>query len=140
MESCQSFKNNHCIQTFLNQLNWKTTIGEITNISEFQVDVYHFIFKTPLTKDCMKQFTEYLQDLPMTETRSVMKIFVWLYQHEVSFKLKFSYNPRLPFKYNIKNIFEPGRVRRLLLSHGHDDLMSCSLELIAKKEIEEGMK
>ena len=119
---------------FLDRLNWKTNTGEITDIDEFQIDVYRFTFDLPLTKDCMKQFTEYIQTLSMTELRSVMMIFVWLYQHDVKFELKFGYNPRLPFKYNIKNIFEPRRIRKRLLSHGHEDLMSCPLDLIAKRK------
>lgn len=119
---------------FLDRLNWKTNSGEMTDINEFQVDVYRFTFNPPLTENCMKQFTEYMQSLCMTQVRSVMKMFVWLYQHNVKFKLKFGYNPRLPFKYNIKNIFEPRKISKLLLSHGHDDLMSCSLERIAERE------
>ena len=124
-------------QIFLDKLNWKTNSGEMQNITTFQIDVYKFIFKPPLVGSTMTDFTEYLQNLPMAETRSIMKIFIWLYQHEVKFKMKFSYSPRIPFKHNLENIGKPRKLRRLLLSYGHDELMSCPLEMLDQKDNEQ---
>lgn len=125
--------NNHNIQIFLNRLKWKIHSGDLTQLDEFQIDVYLFRFKTPLIGNTLKEFVEFIQELPMKELRSVMIMFVWLYQHDVKFCMVFGYNFRLAFLYNIKNIFEPRRISKLLLSCGHDDLMSCPIRLIMQK-------
>lgn len=129
-------KNERHTQVFLNQLNWKTNTGELARIDQFQVDIYKFVFKTPLVYDVMTEFTEYIQGLSMARLAAVMKIWVWLYQHGVRFRLVFGYNRRLPFVYNAKNILGPWKVNRQLRNCGHDDLMSCPLGLIEEKQKE----
>lgn len=123
-------KNNRHTQIFLDRLNWQTNTGEMVQIFRFKIDVYLFQFKTPLTGKCMTDFTGYIKQLSMTELKSVMKIWVWLYQHDVKFKLRFSYNTKLPFAYNIKHIGLPKKINKTLYAHGHDDIMSCQLDLI----------
>lgn len=127
-------KNDRSTQTFLDRLNWKTNTGEMPDISEFQVDVYRFKFRPPMTGECMTDFTEFLQGLSLRQIHSVIQIWVWLYQHNVKFRMVFGYNPRLSLRYNIRNILQPGKINKLLLSREHDDLMSCSLEPIAQNE------
>lgn len=119
---------------FLNRLNWKVDMGEITSFTVFQVDVFRFRFKSGMDGDTVKGFMHYVKRLRMEELRTVMKIFVWLYQHGVDFKLSFGWNPQLPAEYNIKNLFAPMRVRKKLLACGHDDLMSCPVEEMDKEE------
>lgn len=125
--------NNHSIRTFLTRLNWKVQTGELVKLTEFQIDVYRFSFKEPLKEKNFTEFTGFLQKLDMTKLRSVMILFVWFYQHEIRFQLRFGYNPRLPFRYNMKNLFEPKRVCGKMLKCGHEDLMSCPLDLLIQK-------
>ncbi len=118
---------------FLNKLNWKTNSGDIREFTSFQVDIYKFVFKDGLAGKMLTDFTAYINRLNMVEIRSVLKIFVWLYQHNAKFKLKFGWNKRLPLQYNIRNLFEPRRIRRLLLDCDHEDLMSYQLEPVKEK-------
>lgn len=127
-------KNERNVDVFLNRLNWKINSGEMKEITEFQVDVYCFRFKNGLDDDTAKEFTRYLKRLKMDEVRSVMKIFVWLYQHKVDFRLVFRWNPRLPVEYNLKSLFNPKQVREQLLANGHDDLMSYPVESMDKED------
>lgn len=127
-------ENERKARIFLNRLDWKTHSGDINELTLFQVDIYCFKIRNGLKDETAGAFTEYIKRLPMTEMRSVMKIFVWLYQHGVDFKLVFRYNPRLPLKYNLERLSWPGKMRKLLLANGHDDLMSCPLDLLEKEE------
>lgn len=127
-------RNRRDVDVFLNRLDWKINTGEMKNITVFQVDVFCFRFKDGLDDDVAKEFAVYLKRLNMEELRSTMKIFVWLYQHEVDFKLVFAWNPRLPARYNLKNLFTPKHVRDKLLAYGHDDLMACPIEMMDKEE------
>lgn len=125
--------NNHSIRTFLTRLNWKVQTGELVKLTEFQIDIYRFSLEEPLIGKNLTDFTGFLQKLDMTKLRSVMMLFVWFYQHEIKFRLRFGYNPRLSFRYNMKNLFEPERVRKKMLECGHEDLMSCPLDLLIQK-------
>lgn len=127
-------KNERKVDIFLNRLDWKTNSGEIEGFSLFQIDVYCFRIKKGLDGEKAKAFSWYLKRLPMAELRSVMKIFVWLYQQEVDFRLVFRWNRRLPVEYNLKNLAAPRKMKKLLLANGHDDLMSCPLDLLDKEE------
>lgn len=126
-------RNKRRAEQFLTRLNWKIYEGEIKEITTFQVDVYKFVIMTPLTEENLEKFMVYIRKLDMTELRSTLKIFVWLYQHKVCFKLKFGWNRNLPVWYSLKNLFMPMKIRRTLLAYGHDDLMSCPVEEMEKK-------
>lgn len=121
-------RNNRHTQMFLDRLNWRTNSGEIKEIDSFQIDVYQFCFRPSLAKEHMTDFTEYVQSLNMGELRSVMKIWIWLYQHDIKFKIRFGYNVSRSLKYNLKNLLWPARINWLLLQCEHDDLMSCPLD------------
>lgn len=124
---------------FVNRLNWKINYGEITKMSIFQIDVYKFTFNPYLEYELTKQFGQFLKTLHFTEIRSVALIWVWLYQHGVKFRLRFGYNPRLKFLYNIKNILMPGMINRMLKDCGHNDLMTAPTDpaYYSKNEKEE---
>ena len=115
---------------FLNRLKWQTATGEMVEIQMFQADIYRFIFQKPLTKKCMVDFAEYVSTLSMEQKSSIMQIWVWLYQHDIKFKLIFSWNPRCPIKYNLKNLLSPKRINKQLSAFNHDDIMPCPLETI----------
>lgn len=115
-------------QTFLDRLNWKVNTGDMEDIIEFQVDVCRFVFNRPLVGEDLRGFTEFVQNLSMSQVRSMMMIWVWLYQHGADFKLKFGINPKLSLMYNIKHIFLPRSIEKELLACGHDDLMRCPVD------------
>lgn len=127
-------KNRPDVEGFFTKIGWKIYTGEIPEINTFQVDVYEFVMQTPLTGSTLEDFINYIKTLDMTKLRSTMRIFVWLYQHEVYFRLRFGWNRRLSVKYNLKNLFMPMKVRRQLFACGHDDLMTCPLEEKSQKE------
>lgn len=127
-------KNERKVDIFLNRLDWRTNTGEITEFDMFQVDVFCFKIRRGLDGEKAKAFSGYLKTLPMAELRSTMKIFIWMYQQGVDFRLVFRWNPRLSVRYNLGHLFEPRRVRKTLLANGHDDLMSCPLEELDKEE------
>lgn len=121
-------KNKQSVQIFLNKLNWLANQGEMQNIDTFRIDIYQFRFKLPLNGELLTEFTKFIQNLPIAEIRSILKIWVWLYQHDVKFKLVFSWNMNLPIKHNLKNITRPGRFHRRMKTFTHDDLMSYQCE------------
>lgn len=113
---------------FLNKLNWDVNMGKLKQIDTFRVDVYQFIFEHPLKDELLRAFTGFIKTLPMREVRSVMKVWVWLYQQDIKFRLKYSWNENLPVLHNIKNLMEPGKVNQKLKSFSHEELMGCQLE------------
>lgn len=118
-------------ERFLTKLDWKIHTGEMRDITMFQIDVYKFVFMTPLVGEILDDFVAYIKELDLSKVRSTMKIFVWLYQHGIYFRLKFGWNRNLPINYNLKNLFMPMKIRHTLFGYGHDELMACRLE---KKE------
>lgn len=126
------------VKILLNRLNWDVSSGKTSNILELQLDVYKFKFKKPLEGDNMKEFTEFLQELDMSKLRSIMMIWIWLYQHGVEFHVVFGYNPRLPLRYNLSHITSPKKITKQLMANGHDDLMSCPLDELRARFAETG--
>lgn len=118
---------------FFNKLKWKLQTGEMSGFSTFRVDVYEFRFCPVLSEEISQQFVEFAETLDMTQVRSVMILFVWLYQHRIKFRLVFCWNKELPAGYNLKNILMPRKVRKTLYKCGHDDLMACPLEYLKKR-------
>lgn len=116
------------MQIFLNRINWKVSTEDIAKIHKIQVDTYLFSFKPPLEGECLAEFTQFMQKLNMKKLKSIMMIWVWLYQHNVTFKTKFRYNPNMPLRYNIKRFRDPGKLHKQFLSYGHDDIMACPLD------------
>ena len=121
----------------LNSLLWKVNLGQIEDYRYFQADVYRFTFPDGLGKDMTKQFTTYLQKLDMTELRSILKIYVWLYQHHVPFRLKFAWNWRCPFMHNLKSWFGSWQIVKLLRKCEHDKLMAYPLEGLESVPLQE---
>lgn len=117
---------------FFNRLQWKLQNNEMTEFTSFLIDVYCFKFDPPLPKEMSMAFTEFAGRLDMKQLRSVMILFVWLYQHGADFRLTFRWNRNASVRYNMKNLFWPRRVRKLLLKNGHDDIMSCPLDVVIK--------
>lgn len=113
---------------FLNQLNWDANMGKLNQIDTFRMDVYQFAFEEPLKGESLQDFTGYIRTLPMDKVRTVMKIWVWLYQKGIRFELKFSWNENLSIFHNLKSVFGPERVNHKLRSFSHEELMACKLE------------
>lgn len=113
-------------KVFLTKLNWQANSGELKGIIKFQVDVYEFVFEQALEGTTLSKFIEYARSLDMTELRSIMRMWIWLYQHEIKFKMHFAWNESLSVRYNLKNFHNPGKLNKRLLACGHDDLMSYS--------------
>lgn len=126
------------VKMLLNRLNWDVVNGDTTNILEFQLDVYRFRFKKPLEGDTMKEFTEFVQELDMSKLRSIMMIWIWLYQHGAKFRIMFGYNPRLPIGYNLSHLTAPKKLGKQLMANGHDDIMACPLDELMTKFAETG--
>lgn len=126
-------------QIFLDRLNWKANCGGLNELCSFQVDVYQFCMADSLKDDVLREFTNFLRLLDMRQLRSVMIIFLWLYQRNIKFTLKFRYNQDLPFWYNLKNMYKPREIRKTMRSCGHDDLMSEPVEHIVQHLREKGM-
>lgn len=120
-------------QLVLNRINWKFHTGELTFMTQFQIDVYRFVMKEPMDRISAMEFLAFVRKLDARQQRSIMMMFVWFYQHGISFILTFGYNPKLPIWYNLKNIQKPGQVRRCLMVNGHEELMSCPLDLLVKQ-------
>lgn len=125
-------------QIFLDRLNWKANCGGLNELCSFQVDVYQFRMADSLRDDVLREFTDFLRLLDMRQLRSVMIIFMWLYQRDIKFTLKFRYNQNLPFWYNLKNIRKPRVIRKKMLACGHDDLMSERVEHLVQYLREKG--
>lgn len=118
---------------FFNKLKWKLQTGEMTGFTVFTIDVYTFRFTPALSDNMSQKFVEFAETLDMVQVRSVMMLFVWLYQHDIKFRLVFHWNKELPPGYNLKNILMPRKVRKTLYKCGHDDLMACPLEDLKKR-------
>ena len=120
------------VERFLTKLNWKIHTGEMRDITMFQIDVYKFVFYDAACRGkSWTIFVAYIKGLDLSKVKSTMKIFVWLYQHGIYFRLKFGWNRNLPINYNLRNLFMPMKIRHTLFGYGHDELMACRLE---KKE------
>lgn len=131
-------KNKVSPPVFFNKLKWRLQTGEMKGFSSFQIDVFCFVFEPELSEEMSMKFTEFADRLDVSQVRSVMMMFVWLYQHDVKFRLVFAWNEDLSIVYNIRHLFDPVRVRRLLYAGGHDDLMSCPLDDLIKRFGKEG--
>lgn len=118
---------------FFEKLKWKLANNEIRDFTRFCVDVYCFRFEEPLSQEMSTDFTGLAERLEMKEVRAVMILFVWLCQHDVKFSLVFRWNSSLPVWYNLRHMMEPHRVRKTLQACGHDDIMSCPLEILVEK-------
>lgn len=123
---------------FFNKLKWRLQTGEMKGFSSFQIDVFCFVFEPELSEEMSMKFTEFADRLDVSQVRSVMMMFVWLYQHNIKFRLVFAWNEDLSALYNVIHLFDPMRVRRLLYAGGHDDLMSCPLDDLVKRFGKEG--
>lgn len=129
MEGTEWDNKKTAAKRFLIKLDWKICTGEIEAVTVFRIDVYKFMFTSPLVGETLNDFVAYLKRLDVTKIKSIMRIFIWLYQREIHFRLKFKWNRRLPITYNLKSLFMPMKIRRALLSCGHDELMACPLEI-----------
>lgn len=121
--------NKGSVAHILNRLNWDVNMGNMQAMSAFRIDVYKFQFEEQLEGDVLKDFTNLLRSLPMHELRSILKIWVWLYQHEIAFKLVFSWNFHLPVWHNIVNRMKPGKFHRKMKSFAHEDLMAYVIDI-----------
>lgn len=90
--------------------------------------VKHPQFAEPLEGKILTAFTAFLKSLPMTEIRSILKIWMWLYQHDISFQMKFTWNKNRSMLYNLRRIYEPRRINKRLNRFRHEDLMAYSFE------------
>lgn len=117
-------------QILLDRLNFDANAKNIEQIREFQISIYQFKFDNPLEGELMTEFTGYIRTLEMTKLKAVMQIWVWLYQHEAQFQMRFGYDRNKSFIYNIMNLSKPRTIRKLLLSHGHDKLMNCQPDMV----------
>ena len=120
--------NSPSVEIFLNRINWKVNMGEMKQMDTFRIDVYQFDFIHPLKNESLTSFTKFIRNLPMNEVRSILKIWIWLYQHKIKFRLRFSWNENLSIKHNLKNFTKPGKLNRKIKSCGHDNLMNYQFE------------
>lgn len=120
--------NDRGAQNFLNRLHWDAVMNKDANIVRFVNDTYEFRFAEPLEGKILIAFTAFLKSLPMTEIRSILKIWMWLYQHDISFQMKFTWNKNRSMLYNLRRIYEPRRINKRLNRFRCEDLMAYSFE------------
>lgn len=116
------------IMALLDRTDWKLSMGELEELNEFQIDVFRFRFKKPLKKDKAAEFIRFLKGLDLRDYRIISYAYIWLYQHGISFKLSFRYNPEFVFRYNRKSLMQPAKLRKVMQSATHEELMSCRIE------------
>lgn len=116
------------ITALLTRADWKLNTGELKELNEFQIDVFRFRFKKPLKKDVVQDFVQFLKGLDSRDYRIISYTYIWLYQHGISFRLSFRYNPELIPKYNVRSFRQPAKLRKVMESAAHEELTSCRIE------------
>lgn len=113
----------------LNRLKWKTVEQSFKEMSTICVDCYLFRFEPPLNEHDQYAFLEYMEALDLTLEASIIKMAIWLYQHDIPFHLVFRYNRACPFLYNLLKIRRPKQISKNLEAH-KDQLMECDLSTL----------
>lgn len=120
--------NPHETQVQLDRMNWMADQGPFSPVSMFQVDVYRFRIRTDMDRETNRAFVEYVHGLDMTQRMSIAKVWIWLYQRGLDFRLKFGYNRRKSPAYNLKFIIWPYMIDWTMRQCSHYDLMACPLD------------
>lgn len=121
-------------QQFLNRLKWKTATNDFKEMTSFRIDCYLFAFERPLSKEEQYAFIEYAESLDLCQERSIIILYIWLYQKEIPFRLKFQWNENLPLLYNLKQVRKPGWYQRNL-SRLKEEVKVFDLEKYAERGI-----
>jgi hypothetical protein len=117
----------HDARRVLNQAEWGIVNGEVGTLSMVQLDVFRFRFPDGMDRDAAEALISYMKAIRMDELRAVMKLWVWLVQHDVRFRLTSAWNGMAPVLHNLGGIFRAAYVRRRLGGYGHDGLMAVDL-------------
>lgn len=112
---------------FLNRLLFKSNVEKIRFVT-FRIDCFLFDFR-PKGLDAKIQdgLFQYMKTLDLTKQQAIVKIYIWLTQHKVAFKFRYSWNWDLPLAYNIGQIRKPAFLRRRLEKVDRSELMAYDL-------------
>lgn len=117
----------HDARRVLNQAEWGIVNGEVGTLSVVQLDVFRFRFHDDMDRDAAEALISYMKAIRMDELRAVMKLWVWLVQHDVRFRLTSAWNGMAPVLHNLGGIFRVACARRRLKGYSHEEIMAVDL-------------
>lgn len=117
-------------QRVLNQAEWGIVNGEVGTLSVVQLDVFRFRFHDGMDRDAAEALISYMKTIRMDELRAVMKLWVWLVQHDVRFRLTSAWNGMAPVLHNLGGIFRVACARRRLKGYSHEEIMAVDLQAL----------
>lgn len=113
---------------FFSRLKWQSSTGELEEVKNLLINSTLFTFDAPLSDRIRYGLFDYMEHLNIAEDRSIIKIAIWLHQHNVAFDIRFYYNTSLPVLYNLSRVKWPSRLKKSLLDD-MDSVMSFDLAL-----------
>lgn len=116
------------VDMFLNKLLFKSSVEKIQFVT-FRIDCFLFDFRPKgLEPEIQDELFQYMKTLDLSKQQAIVKIYIWLRQHNVTFKFRYSWNWDLPLVYNIMQIRKPAFLRRRLGKVDQAELMAYDLK------------
>lgn len=116
------------VDMFLNKLLFKSSVEKIQFVT-FRIDCFLFDFRPKgLDAEIQDEMFQYMKTLDLSKQQAIVKIYIWLIQHEVAFKFRYSWNWSLPLIYNIGQIRKPAFLRKRLGRVDQAELMAYDLK------------
>lgn len=101
----------------LQRLKWDTNTKQLEGIFELKIDCYTFRFRPNLTGCEQYAFLDFLETLNLASEHAILKAGIWLLQHNISFRLQFSWNRHLPWFWCLPKLWRPRKIYRLLMKN-----------------------
>lgn len=115
------------VDMFLNRLLFKSNMDRISFVT-FRIDCFLFDFGPKgLVIEIQDELFQYMKTLDLAQQQAILKIYIWLMQHEVQFELRYSWNWDLPLAYNIRQIRKSAYLKSLIDSVDRNALMAYDL-------------
>lgn len=122
--------NQRAVDIFLNRLVHETWYNN-THFVTFRVDCFLFDFRKHnphgLEKQVQYDLFDYLRTLDMSQQQAIVKMYIWLKQHQVKFDFRFQWNRELPFRYNWQQRKKPAFLKNMLENVDQGQLMAYDL-------------
>lgn len=107
---------NNTTAQFLTKLKWNTANNTFQKMSRIQIDCYEYRFDPPLNQQIQYGFIEYMETLDIKTEKELVKIAIWLIQHDVEFSMGFRWNRNQPVRYNLKQRKRPKKLYGRIMS------------------------
>lgn len=96
------------------RIKWALCDSSLKDIAIFHVDVYNFKFEPAMDPKTAYRFIEYVDSLRLSMSTDIIRIYLWLENQGISFKMGFVWNRELPIRENLRRMRHPRTLMKII--------------------------